>query len=54
MSYHEEQDSAWYRRGRDVLIHAPAVEQTVEVSLPEAYRDLFERVENALRQRQQN
>ena len=52
MSYHEEQGGRWYRHGRDVLIHAPAVEQTVEVSLPEAYHDLFDRVEKALRQRQ--
>ena len=52
MSYHEEQGGAWYRRGRDVLIHAPPVEQAVEVELPEAYRDLFERIEKALRQRQ--
>ena len=52
MSYHEEQGGTWYRHGRDVLIHAPAVEQAVEVSLPEAYHDLFDRVEKALRQRQ--
>lgn len=52
MSYHEEQGGTWYRRGRDVLIHAPPEEQAVEVDDPEAYRDLFERIEKALRQRQ--
>lgn len=52
MSYHEEQNGTWYRRGRSVLIHAPPAEQSVEVELPEAYRDLFERIEKALRQRQ--
>ena len=52
MSYYEEQDGTWYRRGRSVLIHAPPAEQAVEVDLPEAYRDLFERIEKALRQRQ--
>ncbi len=52
MSYHEEQNGTWYRRGRSVLIHAPPAEQAVEVELPEAYRDLFERIEKALRQRQ--
>ena len=52
MSYHEEQGGAWYRRGRDVLIHAPPEEQAVEVTMPEAYRELFERIEKALRQRQ--
>ncbi|MCX6995716.1 MAG: hypothetical protein NTV49_01190, partial [Kiritimatiellaeota bacterium] len=51
MSYNEEQGGAWYRRGRNVLIHAPPEEQTVEVSLPEAYGDLFERIEKALRER---
>lgn len=52
MSYHEEQSGAWYRRGRDVLIHAPPEEQAVEVTMPEAYRELFERIEKALRLRQ--
>ncbi len=52
MSYHVEQDGAWYRRGRDILIHAPPEEQSVEVTMPEAYRDLFERTEKAMRQRQ--
>ncbi|MCX7010469.1 MAG: hypothetical protein NTY53_25040 [Kiritimatiellaeota bacterium] len=52
MSYYEEQGGVWYRRGRSVLIHAPPAEQAVEVELPEAYRDLFERIEKALRQRQ--
>lgn len=52
MSYHEEQDGRWYQRGRDVLIHAPPEEQTVEVDIPEVYRDLFDRIEKALQQRQ--
>jgi hypothetical protein len=52
MSYYEEQNGTWYRRGRSVLIHAPPAEQAVEVDLPEAYRDFFERIEKALRQRQ--
>jgi hypothetical protein len=51
MSYYEEQNGAWYRRGRSVLIHAPPAEQSVEVDLPEAYRDLFDRIEKALRLR---
>lgn len=51
MSYHEEQGGTWYRHGRDVLIHAPSEEQAVEVSLPEAYGDLFERIGKALRER---
>jgi hypothetical protein len=52
MSYYEEQNGTWYRRGRSVLIHAPPAEQSVEVDLPEAYRDLFDRIGKALRQRQ--
>jgi len=51
MSYQEEQGGTWYRRGRDVLIHAPPEEQAVEVEVPEAYRDVFERIEKAVRQR---
>lgn len=53
MSYYERQGGAFLRRGREVLINAPAVEQTVEVTLPEAYTDLFERIETAVRQRQE-
>ena len=52
MSFSEEQGGTWYQRGRSVLIHAPPEEQMVEVDLPEAYDNLFERVEKALRQRQ--
>ena len=52
MSYQEEQGGTWLHHGRNVLINAPPVEQNVEVDLPEAYRDLFERVEKDLRQRQ--
>ncbi len=54
MSFYEEQGGAWYRHGRSVLIHAPPEEQAVEVDLPEAYADFFERIEQALRQRQEN
>ena len=52
MSYSEEQNGTWYRHGRQVLVHAPPEEQTVEVDLPEAYRHLFERIQKALIQRQ--
>ncbi len=51
MSYHERLGGGFLRRGREVLVHAPAVEQTVEVTLPEAYSDFFERIEAAARQR---
>jgi len=52
MSYSEEQGGSFFKKGRLVTVHAPPEEQAVEVELPEAYRDLFERIEKALRQRQ--
>ena len=52
MSYAEEQGGTLLKRGRMVMVHAPPEEQTVEVALPEAYGDLFERIEKALRERQ--
>jgi len=52
MSYSEEQGGTAFTRGRAVTIHAPAEEQSVEVSVPEAYGDLFERIEKAIRVRQ--
>jgi hypothetical protein len=51
MSYRERERSSTLRRGREVEIHAPPAEQTVEVALPEAYRDLFARIEAAVQQR---
>ena len=52
MSYSEEQGGGTFKKGRAVTIHAPAEEQSVEVSIPEAYGDLFERIEKAIRLRQ--
>ena len=52
MSYSEEQGGTAFKKGRMVMIHAPPEEQSVEVIVPEAYRDLFERIEKAVRQRQ--
>lgn len=51
MSYRDELGGGFFRRGREVLINAPPVEQSVEVTLAEAYGDLFERIEAAARQR---
>lgn len=52
-SYRERQNASFLSRGREVLINAPAVEQTVEVTLPEAYADFFDHIERAVRQRQE-
>ncbi len=51
MSYLERQESNGFSRGRDVMINAPAVEQSVEVELPEAYTELFDRIETGIAQR---
>ncbi len=51
MSYLERQESSGFSRGRDVMINAPAVEQSVEVELPEAYAELFDRVGTGIAQR---
>lgn len=51
MSYVEREGGGWMSRGREALIHAPAIEQTVEVLMPEAYEDLFGRIGAAVRQR---
>ena len=48
MSYIERQGGSVFRGGRDVVINAPAVEQSVEVELPEAYSDLFDRIDIAV------
>ncbi len=51
MSYLEHQEGSGFSRGRDVMINAPAVEQSVEVELPEAYTELFDRVGTGIAQR---
>lgn len=51
MSYHERMEGPWYGRGRDVLINAPAVEQTVEIDLPEAYEAVFDRIADGIGRR---
>lgn len=51
MSYRDEMGGGLFRRGREVLINALPVEQTIEVTLPEAYSDFFERIQQAVNQR---
>lgn len=51
MSYREKQGGDLLHRGREVLINAPATEQSVEVPVPEAYKDLFDRISEAVGQR---
>lgn len=51
MSYAEREGGGWLSRGRELLIHAPAIEQSVEVLMPEAYEDLFNRIAAAVSQR---
>ena len=51
MSYHERMEGPWYGRGRDVMINAPAVEQTVEIDLPEAYEAVFDRIAEGIQRR---
>lgn len=54
MSYLEKQEASGFSRSRDVMINAPAVEESVEVELPEAYRELFDRVGSGIAQRKAN
>ena len=51
MSYPERMEGPWYERGREVLINAPAVEQTVEIDLPEAYEEVFDRIADGIGRR---
>ena len=51
MTYPERMEGSWYGRGRDVLINAPAVEQTVEIDLPEAYEAVFDRIADGIGRR---
>ena len=51
MTYPERMEGSWYGHGRDVLINAPAVEQTVEIDLPEAYEAVFDRVADGIGRR---
>jgi len=44
MSYLERLKGPGMGRGRDVMINAPSVEQTVEIDMPEAYQDWFGRI----------
>ena len=53
MSYRERLGGSFMHPGREVIINAPAVEQTVEVTVPEAYNDFFERIAVAIRQRRE-
>lgn len=50
-SHAETQGSGIFKAPKSVMIHDPPVEQTVEVLTPEPYRDLFERIEKAVRRR---
>ena len=52
MSYSEKQGGGLFSQGRNVIINAPPVEQMVEVLIPEAYRDVQERIDKAVLQRQ--
>ena len=54
MSYLEKQEARGFNRGRDVMINAPAVEESVEVEFPEAYREIFDRVGTGIAQRKIN
>ena len=51
MSYRERQEGSFMHRGREVLINAPATEQSVEVDVAEAYADMFDRISAAVGQR---
>lgn len=51
MSYRDRIEGGFMQRGREVMINAPPVEQTVEVELAEAYADMFERISAAVSQR---
>jgi hypothetical protein len=51
MSYRERQEGSFLHPGREVLINAPATEQSAEVDVPEAYGDLFDRIAAAVKQR---
>lgn len=51
MSYRERQEEGVFHRGREVLINAPATEQSVEVDVPEAYKDFFDRIDAGVQQR---
>ena len=54
MSYLEKQEARGFSRGRDVMINAPAVEESVEVELWEAYREFFDRIGTGIAQRKAN
>ncbi len=43
-SYSERQEAGSFNRARDILIHAPGIEQAVEVEIPEVYRNQFDRI----------
>ena len=51
MSFQERLEGPWYGRGRDVLINAPALEQTVEIDMPEAYEAVFDRIADGIGRR---
>lgn len=51
MSYKDRIEGGFMKRGREVMINAPPVEQTVEVEVTEAYADMFERITAAVAQR---
>ena len=52
MSYSEREDGGVFTKGRSVVINAPPEEQSVEVSVPEAYGDFFDRIRKAVRARE--
>lgn len=39
-------------KAKEVLVNAPAQEESVEILLPEAYQDMFERIQKAVTSRQ--
>lgn len=51
MSYKDRIEGGFMKRGREVMINAPPVEQTVEVEVTEAYTDMFDRISAAVSQR---
>lgn len=51
MSYRERQEGGVFHRGREVLINAPATEESVGVDVPEVYKDFFDRIDAGVRQR---
>ena len=54
MSYLKRQEARGFTRAHDVMVNAPAVEESVEVEFQETYRELFDRVGSGIAQRKAN